>query len=103
MNRDHMMGFPALASLIADEQPRPVRVTPQRAPLTAEQQAQRRALDVRPPADGWIEWTGKGEVPRGLVDVRFLCGAVFARLDATSIWWDHTGHYADIVAYRVAQ
>lgn len=62
MTRDHMMGFHALASLIAQEQPRPARVTPQRIRLTAEQQEQRRALDVRPPAapaaDGWIEWNG---------------------------------------------
>lgn len=48
MTRDHLLGSPALASLLAEEQPRPTHVTPQRVRPSAEQQAQRRALDAQP-------------------------------------------------------
>ena len=57
---------------------------------------------TKPLRDGWIKWTGVGEPPTGLVDIRLRRGMEFARQQSWAFNWNHELEDArnEIVAYR---
>ncbi|MBP3955478.1 hypothetical protein J8F10_09310 [Gemmata sp. G18] len=57
-----------------------------------------------PDPDGWIQWSGgKCPVPpETVVECRGRKGHVW-EIDAGSLYWNHPGYAADIIAYRVVK
>jgi hypothetical protein len=110
--RDHLLGFPSIAALIAEEhQGRKPQRTAVR-PRCTEEEAARRALDVPPKElpkakiNDWIEWKIKySSFPcppvTGPCEVRLRTGTILKK-DAGAFWWGFIGAHSDgeIVAYR---
>ena len=56
-------------------------------------------------AGHWVDWRGGSFLPAlasTRVDIQYRSGRVTKNISAGAVYWQHTGHTAEVIAYRIA-